>query len=107
MTCTIDDLLKLGLRIATVTAAEPVEGSEKLLKLQLALGKEQRQIVSGIAKQYTPEQLVGQQIILVSNLEPRTIFGVESNGMLLCASGENGPIILSPSAPVPSGAAVQ
>jgi methionyl-tRNA synthetase len=107
MSCTIDDVTKLGLRIATVTAAESVEGSEKLLKVQVELGDEQRQIVSGIHKSYGPEELVGRQVILVSQLEPRTIFGVESNGMLLCANSETGPVLLSPITQVMAGATIQ
>lgn len=101
--CTIDDLEKVGLRVATVTAAESVEGSEKLLKLQIDLGSEQRQIVSGIAKRYSPEQMVGRQVIVVGNLAPRTIFGVESNGMLLAASNDEGPVLLAPDATVEAG----
>jgi methionyl-tRNA synthetase len=103
----IDDLSKLALRIATIKEAEAVEGSEKLLKLQVDLGDEQRQIVSGIAKSYSPDDLIGRQVVVVSNLAPRTIFGIESNGMLLAASGENGPVLLAPMVEVPSGASVQ
>lgn len=105
--CTIDDVIKLGLRVATIKEAEPVEGSEKLVRLQLSLGEESRQIVAGIGKAYTADELIGKQIVVVSNLQPRTIFGVESNGMLLAASGETGPVLLAPSAEVASGASVQ
>jgi len=107
MHCTIDDLAKLGLRIATVVEAEAVSGSEKLLKLHIDLGDEQRQVVSGIAKSYTPQELLGKQVVFVSNLEPRTILGVESNGMLLCADDEAGPVLLSPLALVKPGAAIR
>src|SRR3989344_8373270 len=102
-----DDFTKLELKVATVTAAERVEGSEKLLKLQLDLGTETRQIVSGIAKSYSPEQLIGRQIVMIANLEPRSLMGIESNGMLLAASGESGPILLIPEKQVPPGTPIK
>lgn len=107
MFATLDDLQKVGLRIATIRHAEPVEGSEKLLRLQVDLGDEERQIVSGIAKSYQPADLIGKQVVLVSNLEPRTIFGVESNGMLLAANSESGPVLLTAVSPVAAGANIQ
>jgi methionyl-tRNA synthetase len=82
----IDDFFKAKLLTAKVIKAEPVEGADKLLKLQLEVGQETRQIVAGIAKHYTPEQVVGKIIVIVSNLKPATIRGVESRGMLLAAS---------------------
>jgi methionine--tRNA ligase beta chain len=104
---TIDDLVKLNLRIGTIKTVEPVEGSEKLLKLQVDLGEEQRQILSGIAKWYTPEDLIGKQVVIVANLAPRSMMGLESEGMILCANNEEGPVLLSPVRPVESGASVQ
>ena len=83
----IDDFSAVELRTAKVIACEPVPKAKKLLKLQLDLGYEQRQVVSGIAKWYTPEQLVGKKLIVVANLKPAVLCGVESNGMIL-ASGE-------------------
>ena len=83
----IDDFMKVELRVAQVLACEPVPKAKKLLKLQVDLGYEKRQVVSGIAKWYKPEDLIGKKIILVSNLAPATLCGVESNGMIL-ASGE-------------------
>ncbi len=83
----IDDFMKVDLRVAQVVACEPVPKAKKLLKLQVDLGYEQRQVVSGIAKWYKPEDLIGKKIILVSNLAPAKLCGVESNGMIL-ASGE-------------------
>lgn len=82
------DFQKLELRAAEVIAAEPVEGADRLLKLQVDLGAEKRQIVAGIAAHYTPGALIGKQVIVVTNLEPATIRGVESQGMLLAASGD-------------------
>jgi methionyl-tRNA synthetase len=84
---TIDDFAKLDLRVAVVLAAERVPKTEKLLKLDLDLGTEQRSIVSGIAELYEPEALVGRRIVVVANLKPARIRGVESRGMLLAAGG--------------------
>ncbi len=84
-TVTIDDFAKISLKTAKILEAEKVEGADKLLKLKISLGTETRQIVSGIAKYYTPEELVGKIIIVVANLKPAKIRGVESFGMLLAA----------------------
>lgn len=84
---TIDDFAKLDLRVALVTAVERVPKTEKLLKLSLDLGTEQRTIVSGIAQFYEAEQLVGKRIVIIANLKPAKIRGVESRGMLLAAGG--------------------
>ncbi len=86
VTVKYDDFAKIDLRVAEIKEAEKVEGADKLLKLQLEIGQEKRQIIAGIAKHYQPEQLVGKKIVVICNLEPATIRGVESNGMLLAAS---------------------
>ena len=83
----IEDFMNVELRTAKVIAAEPVPKAKKLLKLQLDLGYETRQVVSGIAKWYQPADLIGKKLIVVANLKPATLCGVESNGMVL-ASGE-------------------
>ena len=83
------DFQKLDLRIARILTAEPIEGADRLLKLQVDLGTEKRQVVAGIAEHYTPETLVGKQVIIVANLEPATIRGVESHGMVLAGSGNS------------------
>lgn len=83
---TIDDVLKLDLRVATVLAAERVKKSNKLLKLQVRIGDTERQIVAGIGKGYEPEALVGRKIVVVANLKPATLMGQESQGMLLAAN---------------------
>ena len=80
--------MKVELRVAKIVACEKVPKAKKLLKLQVDLGYEQRQIVSGIAKFYEPEALIGKKIIVVANLKPATLCGIESNGMLLAASSE-------------------
>ncbi len=97
-----DDFKKIELRVAKILAAEKVEGSEKLLKLQIDLGSEQRQLVSGIAKSYAPEDLIGKEIIIVANLEPRQIMGLESQGMLLAADHQS-PVLLSVDKELPPG----
>ncbi|MDH4329019.1 MAG: methionine--tRNA ligase subunit beta, partial [Nitrospira sp.] len=82
---TIDEFMKIQLKTATVLAAERVPKSEKLLKLQVSLGTEQRQIVAGIGKKYEPESLIGKTIIIVANLKPAKLMGIESQGMVLAA----------------------
>jgi|SRR3989344_542010 len=81
----IDDFKKVELKVAKVLSAENIEGSDKLLKLQVDLGTEQRQVLSGIAKYYLPADLVGRQIVIITNLEPRQMMGLESQGMVLAA----------------------
>ncbi len=85
---TIDDFMKIDLRVATVTACEPVPKANKLLKLQVDLGFEQRQVVSGIAEHYKPEELVGKKVIVVANLKPVKLRGELSQGMILAGSHE-------------------
>ncbi len=93
--------------MVTIQGAGKVEGSDKLLKLEVSLGEENRQIIAGIGNKYHPEDLVGKQIVVVANLEPRQLMGHESQGMLLAAQGEDGPVILSPAEPVPTGGIIK
>jgi len=105
---TIEDFAKVQFRIARVLEAEPVEGADKLYKLQIAIGDERRQIVSGIRLNYTPEDLIGRQIVVVYNLKPAKLRGVESQGMLLAATDETGgAILLQPDKEAPEGAPVK
>jgi methionyl-tRNA synthetase len=90
---TIDEFRRVDLRVGLVTAAERVPGADKLLKLQVDLGDETRQIVAGVAGAYAPEQLVGKRIVVVTNLKPATLRGVVSQGMLLAADLDGRPII--------------
>ena len=90
----IDDLAKVQLRVARVLEAEKIEKAKKLLKLQIQIGAEKRQIIAGVAEHYEPEDLIGKKIIVVANLQPATIRGIESNGMLLAAEDENGVLSL-------------
>ncbi len=107
------DFEKVELRIARIISAARVDGSEKLIRLQLDAGDKNeagesvpRQILAGIGKVYAPENIVGKEIVIVANLEPRKLMGLESQGMLLAASDENGPVILMPEKDVPPGSAI-
>ena len=82
---TIDEFMKIQLKTAKVISAERVPKSEKLLKLQVTVGTEQRQIVAGIGKKYEPEALIGKTIVIVANLKPAKLMGIESQGMVLAA----------------------
>jgi methionyl-tRNA synthetase len=103
---TIDDFMKIELRVGTVLTAEKVEKADKLLRLTVDIGTEVRQIVAGIAKAYAPETLVGRKVVIVANLAPRKLRGVESQGMIVAASfGEEGqPALASFLEDVPNGA---
>lgn len=105
---TIDEFQKSDLRVGKVVAAERVEGSEKLLKLQVDIAEDApRQILSGIAKAYAPEDLVGKSVVIIANLEPRMMMGMESQGMLLAAHGaDEAPVLLLPHGDVPPGAKI-
>jgi methionine--tRNA ligase beta chain len=102
----IDEFRKIELKIATIKSAEPHPNADKLMVLQIDLGSEQRQICAGIRNQYTPEELVGKQIVVVANLETAKLRGLESQGMLLAASDEGRVIILTPEKPVQAGSNV-
>jgi methionyl-tRNA synthetase len=102
-----DDFAKLELKAATVTACEKIAKADKLLKLEVDLGTEKRTIVSGIAQHYTPEEMVGKQVIVVTNLAPRKMKGIESQGMILTAEDSNGKLqLLKPENPVTPGSNV-
>lgn len=94
----IDDFKKIELKTAKIIRAERVEGSEKLLKLRVTLGNEERQIIAGIGKYYEPDDLISKNIVVVANLEPKTLAGEESQGMLLAATdpADGEPVIISP-----------
>jgi methionyl-tRNA synthetase len=104
----IEDFAKVQLKVGRVLEAEFVEGSDKLLKLQVVIGAEKRQIVAGIRANYTPEDLIGRQVVVVVNLKPAKLRGVESQGMLLAATDENGgAILLQPDREAPEGTNVR
>jgi len=103
----IGDFSKIELKIGTVIAAEKVEKSEKLIKLKVDIGEE-RQIVAGIGKAYTPEDLIGKKIVVLANLKPVRLMGVESQGMLLAATDSEGTLsVLTPERDVKTGAKIK
>ncbi len=106
-TISYDEFKKADLRVAKVMIAERVTGSDKLIKLDVSIGAEARQIIAGIGKAYEPEELVGKNIVIVANLEPRKLMGLESQGMLLAADDKGAPILLAPMGEVPPGSIVK
>ncbi len=104
---TYDDFAKIELRIATVLAARPHPNADKLILLQIKVGEEEKQIVAGIRLHYTPEQLVGRQIVVVNNLQEAMLRGEESHGMLLAASDAAGVVLLQPDRECECGSTVK
>lgn len=104
---TIEEFQKVELRVGTVMAAAPHPKADRLLVLQVRLGDEDRQIVAGIRAHYDPAALVGRQIVVVANLQPATLRGVESQGMLLAASAGDRLALVTPERPIQSGATVR
>lgn len=104
---TIDDFKKIELKVGRVVSAESIEGSDKLLKLQVDLGSEQRQVLSGIAKYYQPSNLAGKQIIVITNLKPRSMMGLESNGMVLAAGDGEVVALLAPDKDMSAGSNIR
>lgn len=102
---TIDDFAKIEMRVGTVKTAEKVKGADRLLRIEVDIGTEIRQVVAGIAEAYAPEQLIGRKVAIVANLAPRKLRGLESNGMILAASVEGGkPVVATFAEDVPDGA---
>lgn len=104
---TIDDFAKIDLRVATVIAAERVSKTDKLIKLQVKIGDEERTIVSGIAQHYEPENLIGKNVIVIANLKPAKLRGIESRGMVLAASDGEGNLVLADAPGIASGSKVK
>ncbi len=102
-----DEFQRMDLRVGQILKAERVEGTKKLLKLEVDIGAEKRQMVAGVAEVYPPETLAGKRIIVVANLKPATIRGIESQGMLLAADLEGRPIIPFFEEDVPAGTKVR
>jgi methionine--tRNA ligase beta chain len=102
-----DHFKKLDIRIGKIVSAEKVEGTDKLLRLEIDCGDEKRQVVAGIAEMYQPDQVIGREIPVLMNLEPRSIKGVESSGMILAADAAGKPVLLHPDAEVPPGSIVR
>lgn len=104
---TIEDFAKIDLRVATVVAAERVPKTDKLIKLQVKIGDEERTIVSGIAQHYEPEALIGKNVIVIANLKPAKLRGIESRGMVLAASDGEGNLVLADAPGIASGSKVK
>lgn len=104
---TIEDFAKIDLRVATVIAAERVPKTDKLIKLQVKIGDEERTIVSGIAQHYEPENLIGKNVIVIANLKPAKLRGIESRGMVLAASDGEGNLVLADAPGIASGSKVK
>ncbi len=100
----IDDFLKLELKVGTVLEAEEVEGSDKLIKLTVDLGEEQpRTVLTGMKAWHGVEHFKGRQLVFITNLEPRQMMGIESQGMVMAADPQEGPVLLIPEKEVPPG----
>jgi len=105
-TISIDEFRKMDVRVGTVTRAEPIENAKKLLRLTVDIGEE-RTVVAGVAQTYLPESLIGKQVVILANLQPATLMGVESQGMILAAEDKNGSRLLMPDSAVKPGSKVK
>ena len=103
----IKDVMKLDLRIAHITAVADHPNADRLLVIHVKVGEEERRIVAGIKKAYTAEELIGKKIVMIVNLEPAVLRGVESQGMLLAASDADDIALLCPEKDIPSGSKVK
>lgn len=101
-----EDFEKIDLRAGKIIEAERVENSDKLLKLQIDLGEEKRQILAGIGKVYTPEELINKTVIAIINLEPRMLMGLESQGMVLAVKDNNNLSVLVPEKEITPGSKI-
>jgi methionyl-tRNA synthetase len=106
-TISMEEFAKLDLRVGKVVNAQKVPGKDKLLVLQVDIGTETRTVVAGIAQEFTPEELVGRQVVLVANLEPKRIGGVVSHGMILAAGEEKALALVTLDREVPPGTKVR
>lgn len=105
---TIDDFKKLNIVVGTIENVEEIEGSEKLYKFIVNIGTETRQVLGGLKPAYTKEELLGKQVLVLVNLEPRMLMGLESQGMILCASdSDDKPVLVSPIKPASNGSAIR
>ena len=104
---TFNDFKKLDIRIGRVLSADKVDGTDKLIKLEVDFGTEKRQLVAGIAEFFEPDTLIGKEIPVLMNLEPRSIRGIESQGMILAIDVDGRPVLLHPEKEVPPGSLVR
>jgi len=107
MNIPFEEFAKLDLRIGVVKEAEIHPSADRLYVLKVDLGDKELQLVAGIRKTYFPEELLGRRIVVLANLEPKLLRGIESQGMLLAASTESGPVLLSPDKETPAGSRVK
>ncbi len=101
-----DTFQEINLKVGKIIKAEKIEKADKLLKLQVSLGTEKRQIIAGIANAYQPKDLIGKRIVIVANLRPRKIFGLQSEGMLLAATSGKRLALISPDKNIRAGAQI-
>lgn len=106
-TITYEDFMKLDIKIGRIITAEKVEGTDKLMKLEMEVGEERRTLVAGIAESYNADELPGKEIPVLLNLEPRKIRGIESQGMILAADSDGKPVLMNPDRDIPSGSSVR
>ncbi|HHV80191.1 TPA: methionine--tRNA ligase subunit beta [bacterium] len=104
---TIEEFQRLDLRVGKIVDAKNVEGAKKLLQLVVDIGSEYRQLVAGIAEVYSPQDLIGKEVVIVANLKPAVIRGIQSNGMILAASDGGVISVISPDREMPPGAKVK
>jgi len=100
---TIEDFAKVQMRVGQIVEAEKIEGSRRLIKLRVDIGTEVRQVVAGIAEAYEPANLLNRKVVIVANLKPAKLMGVESNGMIVAASIDGKPVLATFTEEVPSG----
>jgi methionine--tRNA ligase beta chain len=107
-TVSFPDFIKLDLRIGTIQLAEKIDGSDRLIRMKISLGEElgERQIIAGIALYYSPEDLVGRQVVVLVNLEAKKMMGIESEGMVL-AAGDEDVVLLTASKKIPDGSIIR
>lgn len=104
---TYEDFSKIELKVAKILEAERVENSEKLIKIKIKVGDKEKQIVAGIGKFYNPQDLINKLIVIVDNLEPRKLLGIESQGMLLAASNEEKISLIVPDKEIEDGSQIK
>ena len=107
MYISFEDFSKLSLKVGEIKEVSPHPNADKLYVLKVSLGDKEIQLVAGMRKNYSPEELLGKQIVVLENLEPKVIRGVKSEGMLLAASSDKGPVVLVPEKEVPLGSQVR
>jgi methionyl-tRNA synthetase len=100
----IEDFVRIQMRVGQILEAEKIEGSRRLLKLRVDIGSEVRQLVAGIAEAYDPPALLNRKVVVVANLKPARLMGVESNGMIVAASVDGRPVLATFNEEVPNGA---